>query len=117
VDNRLGGLGMARRRARKLLISGVIAPADLGKSVVDKYVSEARTNVTNWSRSYVDRINTYIGDRTRQDLAKAKLGVWYDLFITEIYPRIKEVFATARSTYIKKVLKPLGGGVAPGVPI
>jgi len=108
---------MARRRARKLLISGVVTPADLGKSVVDKYVSVARTKVGDWSRNYVDQINTYLGDKTRQDLAKSKLGVWYDIYITEIYPRIKEVFATARSAYIKKVLKPLGGGVAPGAPI
>jgi hypothetical protein len=116
VDNRLGGLGMARRRARKLLISGVVAPADLGKSVIDKYVATARTKVTDWSKTYVDQINTYLGDKTRQDLAKSKLGVWYDIYVTEIYPRIKEVFATARSTYIRRVLKPLGGGVIPGLP-
>jgi hypothetical protein len=116
VDNRIGGFGMARRRARKLLISGVVTPTDLGKSVVDKYVSVARTKVADWSKTYVDQINTYLGDKTRQDLAKSKLGTWYDIYITEIYPRVKEIFATARSSYIKKVLKPLGGGVAPGLP-
>jgi len=107
---------MARRRARKLLISGVVAPIDLGKSVVDKYVNVARTKASDWSKTYVDQINTYLGDKTRQELAKAKLGVWYDIYVTEIYPRVKEIFATARSTYIKKVIKPLGGGVAPTVP-
>jgi hypothetical protein len=102
---------MPRRRARKLLISGVVTPTDLGRSVIDKYVATARTKVADWSKTYVDQINTYLGDRTRQDLAKSKLGVWYDLYVTEIYPKVKEIFATARSTYIRKVLKPLGGGV------
>jgi len=103
---------MARRRARKLLITGAVAAADLSKSVVEKYVSMANTKLSDWARVYTDNIKAYVGDRTRQGLAQAKLATWYEIYVTEVYPKVKEAFATARADYIKKVIKPLGGGVA-----
>jgi hypothetical protein len=103
---------MPRRRARKLLITGVVTPTDLSKTVIETYVSKARTNVTDWARDYRAKILDYVGDKKRQDVAQAKLATWYDIYLTEIYPKVKEVFATARSEYIKKIAKPLGGGVA-----
>jgi len=107
---------MPRRRARKLLITGVVAPLDLSKTVIGKYVSEARTRVTDWARDYRSRILDYVGDTKRQNVAQAKLATWYELYLTEIYPKVKEVFATARSEYIKKIVKPLGGGITPPTP-
>jgi hypothetical protein len=104
---------MPRRRARRLLITGVVAPVDLSRSVVAKYVGEARTRVTDWARGYRDRILEYVGDTRRQDVAQAKLSTWYEIYLTEIYPKVKEVFATARSEYIKRIVRPLGGGVTP----
>jgi hypothetical protein len=103
---------MPRRRARKLLITGVVTPTDLSKTVIDRYVSEARTRVTDWARDYRAKIMGYVGDTKRQEVAQAKLATWYDLYITTIYPRVKEVFATARSEYIRRIYRPLGGGVA-----
>ena len=103
---------MARRRARKLLISGAVTAADLSKSVIEKYVSTANTRVGDWARVYTNNIRAYVADKARQSLAQTKLATWYDIYVTEVYPQVKEAFATARSTYIKKVIKPLGGGVA-----
>jgi hypothetical protein len=102
---------MPRRRSRKLLITGVVTPTDLSKTVIDKYVSEAKENLAAWSRNYRGQISAYVGDKKRQDVAQAKLAAWYDLYLTEIYPKVKEVFATARAEYIKKIAKPYGGGV------
>ena len=102
---------MARRRARKLLITGAVAPADLSKSVIEKYVSTANTKVGDWASVYTSNIKAYVADKTRQGLAQAKLATWYDIYITEVYPKVKEAFATARTAYIRKVIKPLGGGV------
>jgi hypothetical protein len=102
---------MPRRRARKLLITGVVAPADLSKTVIGKYVSEARARVTDWARDYRTRILDYVGDTKRQEIAQAKLATWYEIYMTTIYPKVKEAFATARSEYIRRIVKPLGGGV------
>jgi 5-formaminoimidazole-4-carboxamide-1-beta-D-ribofuranosyl 5'-monophosphate synthetase len=102
---------MPRRRARRLLITGVVTSTDLSKSVIEKYVSEAKTRITFWARDYRSSILEYVGDTKRQDVAQAKLTTWYDIYITEVYPKVKETFATARSEYIKRIAKPLGGGV------
>jgi hypothetical protein len=107
---------MARRRARRLLITGVVTSTDLSKSVIGKYVEVARIRVTDWARDYRSRILEYVGDAKRQDVAQAKLSTWYDLYLTEIYPKVKEVFATARSEYIRRIATPLGGGVRPPTP-
>ena len=102
---------MPRRRPRRLLITGVVAPVDLSKTVIGKYVSEARTRVTDWARDYRLKILDYVGDAKRQDVAQAKLAMWYDIYLTAVYPKVKEIFATARSEYIKRIVAPLGGGV------
>jgi len=102
---------MPRSRPRKLLISGVVTPTDLSKTVVERYVREAGTNLANWRKSYEDNINKYTGDRARQALAQTKLATWYDIYVTEVYPKVKDAYATARTEYIKKVIKPLGGGI------
>jgi hypothetical protein len=107
---------MPRRRARRLLITGVVASTDLSKTVIGKYVSEARTKVTDWAKDYSSRIMEYVGDAKRQDIAQAKLATWYDIYLTEVYPKVKEAFATARSEYIKRIVRPLGGGVRSPTP-
>jgi hypothetical protein len=107
---------MPRSRPRRLLITGVVTPENLSKSVISKYVSEARTRVTDWARDYRLKILDYVGDTKRQDVAQTKLATWYDIYLTEVYPRVKEAFATARSEYIKRIVKPLGGGVSTPAP-
>jgi hypothetical protein len=103
---------MPRGRPRKLLISGVVTPGDLSKTVIERYIKEAATNLATWRKSYEDNINKYAGDRARQALAQTKLATWYDIYVTEVYPKVKDAYATARTEYIKKVIKPLGGGIA-----
>ena len=102
---------MPRKRARKLLITGVVTPADLSKTVIERYVGEAKTRLPAWTRNYRGQILAYTEDRKRQEVAQAKLATWYELYLTDIYPKVKEVFATAKAEYIKKIVKPLGGGV------
>jgi hypothetical protein len=104
---------MPRRRSRKLLISGVVTPADLSKTVIERYVREAAANLATWRKSYEDNINKYTGDRARQGLAQTKLATWYDIYVTEVYPKVKDAYAAARTEYIKKVVRPLGGGLRP----
>jgi hypothetical protein len=103
---------MARRRARKLLISGAVTATDLSRSVIEKYVTTASTKVGDWAGNYTNNIKVYIADKARQSLAQTKLATWYDIYLTVVYPKVKEAFATGRTDYIKRVIKPLGGGVA-----
>jgi hypothetical protein len=103
---------MPRGRPRKLLISGVVTPTDLSKTVIERYIKEATANLATWRRYYEENINKYTSDRARQNLAQTKLATWYDIYVTEVYPKVKDAYATARSEYIKKVVKPLGGGLA-----
>ncbi len=97
---------MPRRRARKLLIAGAVAPADLSRTVVGKYVSEAKVNLGDWANRYQANIRAYLGETKRQELAQTKLATWYDIYVTEVYPRIKEIFATARAAFIRRIYKP-----------
>ena len=102
---------MPRGRPRKLLISGVVTPIDLSKTVIERYVREATANIGAWRKAYEENINQYLGDRSRQNLAQSKLATWYDIYVTEVYPKVKDAYATARTEYIRKVVKPLGGGL------
>jgi hypothetical protein len=105
---------MPRRRARKLLISGVVTPDALSRTVVGKYVATAREKLSDWAGNYTNRINEYLADTNRQSVAQAKLTAWYNIFVTTVYPRLKEVYATARSEYIKAIYRP--PVTAPGLP-
>jgi hypothetical protein len=97
---------MPRRRARRLLISGVVTPDNLSRTVVGKYVATARERLGDWAREYTSRITEYVGDANRQSLAQAKLSTWYNIYVTVVYPRLKEIFATARSEYVRTIYRP-----------
>jgi hypothetical protein len=97
---------MPRRRARKLLISGVVTPDSLSRTVIGKYVSTARERLADWATTYQTRINDYVADVNRQSVAQAKLATWYNIYVTVVYPRLKEIFATARSEYIRRLYRP-----------
>ena len=105
---------MPRRRARKLLIAGVVTPDSLSRTVVGRYVAVAREKLGDWAREYTTRITEYIGDVNRQSVAQTKLATWYNIYVTVVYPRLKEVFATARSEYIRSIYRP--PAPAPGLP-
>jgi hypothetical protein len=103
-----------RRRARKLLIAGVVTPDNLSRTVIDKYIATAREKLGDWAREYTNRVTEYVGDVRRQSVAQAKLATWYNIYVTVVYPRIKEIFATARSEYIRSIYRP--PTPAPGLP-
>jgi hypothetical protein len=110
---------MPRRKARKLLISGVVTPIDLSRTVVGKYVATAKEKLPDWAGNYTARINEYLADTNRQSAAQAKLAAWYGIYVVTVYPRLKEIFATARAEYIKAIYRPPtpapgAPGVAPG---
>lgn len=87
------------RRSRRLLVAGVVSPADLARTVVNNYVSGARTNIATWQARYAGGINDYLGSTRRQDVARAKLETWYNIFLTEVYPRLSGVYAEAKRAY------------------
>ncbi len=109
---------MPSRRPRRLLISGAVTPADLSRTVINRYVTEGTRNLGNWAGNYQANIKAYLADTARQALAQQKLQVWYDIYFTEVYGKIKEAYSTARAEYIKRVYRPAlpGGGIIPRPP-
>lgn len=93
---------MPRRRSRRLLVTGIRTPTDVAKDVIQGYVGGAQTKLGDWAKNYRSSISSYVKDAKKQDLAREALGTWYDVYITEIYPKIKEAYATGRTAYITR---------------
>ncbi|MEM2158377.1 MAG: hypothetical protein QXO72_05130 [Sulfolobales archaeon] len=89
------------RKPKRLLVTGVQPPAERSKAVIDRFVSVARVNLPAWSTKYRDGISGYLGDAAKQSEAASKLASWYDIFLTVVYPKVKEVYATAVSRYLE----------------
>lgn len=107
---------MAKRKARRLLVTGVVTPDAMSKTVVGNYVTKARTEVRTWSRSYVSGVTAYTGDTTKQGQAYAKLGAWYRVYLTEVYPGLVETFARGKKRYVEELATVLRAPVATATP-
>ena len=95
------------RRSRKLLITGVVNPAELGRTVVGNYVEKARKEVNTWASKYTGKIGEFTNNKVRIESASSRLGVWYDVYATEVYPQIKGIYENAKVDYAKRVVKPV----------
>lgn len=108
------------KRARRLLVYGIRTPEDLAKEVVTNYVTAA-ANVEDWSRKYVNNVRAYVADSRKQAEVTGRLAAWYNIFITEVYPRLPRLYVQAKSRYLKQItggkveLTPAGAGGGPGV--
>lgn len=92
-------------KSRKLLVAGALTPADLAKTVVGNFVSKGRAELGAWANRYTSKINAYLGNTTAQNLAISKLANWYDVFLTEIYPKLQQAYAGARASYIQRITR------------
>lgn len=92
------------RRARRLLVYGIRTPGDLAKEVVSNYVTAA-ANVEVWSSNYVRRVREYVADTARQTEAANRLAGWYNIFLTEVYPRLPTLYVRAKASYVKQLTK------------
>jgi hypothetical protein len=95
------------RRSRKLLITGVVNPTDLGRTVVGNYIEKAKKDLNKWTDKYTSKINEFTNNKVRIDSASARLGVWYDVYASEVYPKIKGLYETAKVEYARRVVKPV----------
>jgi hypothetical protein len=98
-----------RRRSSGLLIYGIVPPADLAKSVIDRYVTKAKDpkELEKWVSEYKGKVSKYAEDTRRQANAKSRLEVWYEIYLTDVYPKQKELYGVARAEYVRRVIKPL----------
>ncbi|MEM4674982.1 MAG: hypothetical protein QXM12_01695 [Nitrososphaerota archaeon] len=101
---------MARKRSSRALVYGIIAPEVLARNVVGKYVSEGRTNLTNWVRTYRTNVTAYLDDTRKQEQVSRLLGGWYNIFLEQVYPTLTEVYARAKSAYTSRKKSLLAGG-------
>jgi hypothetical protein len=92
---------MARRKSRRHLITGVATPEDVAGYVIRAYVSKAGTEVGKWETNYRTKVIEYTGDRTKQAEARVKLANWYNVFLSLVYPRLKQVYGEAQAEYIR----------------
>ncbi|MEM4068085.1 MAG: hypothetical protein QXV17_14630 [Candidatus Micrarchaeaceae archaeon] len=108
------------RKSRRLLVAGVLTPADLSRMVIGNYISGARTNISIWQSRYAGGIQDYITSLRKQEMARAKLETWYNIFLTEVYPRLSGVYTEAKRAYYsnisKMTLPPLARAVTPPAP-
>lgn len=88
-----------------MLVTGVVTPADLAKTVVDRYVTEATTNIVRWQREYRARIMDYTADLKRQDTVRGKLEAWYSVFVGAI-PEIRELWSRIKARYKPPTARP-----------
>ena len=95
------------RRSRKLLITGVVNPTDLGRTVIGNYIEKAKKDVNTWANKYTGKINEFTSNKVRVDSASTRLGVWYDVYASEVYPKIKGLYETAKVEYARRVVKPV----------
>jgi len=95
------------RRSRKLLITGVVNPTELGKTVIGNYIQKAQKDLDKWATKYTGKINEFTSNKVRIESASSRLGVWYDVYATEVYPKIKGVYESAKVEYARKVVKPM----------
>ena len=98
---------MARRKSRRLLVTGVVSSADLAKSVITNYINKAKTELDKWAGNYTDRIKTYATSPEKEYVEKRKqasdkLEAWYDVYKDVVYPEIIGVFSKAKSEYVKR---------------
>jgi len=98
---------MARRKSRRLLITGVVSSVDLARSVIENYINKARTELETWAGNYSSRIKTYATSPDKEYVEKRKqamekLGAWYDIYRDVVYPEIIGVFSKAKSEYTKR---------------
>jgi hypothetical protein len=99
---------MARRKSRRLLVTGVVSSPDLAKSVITNYINKAKTEIATWSRHYRTSITTYATSTEteyvkRREEAEKKLGAWYDVYKEVIYPEIIGVFSKGKAEFAKRV--------------
>lgn len=102
---------MPRRRSRKLLVTGVVTPPDMARTVVNRYVSEARLRITDWAREYRSKVLDYAGDVRRQGVVASKLEAWYSVLTANI-GAIRELWARIKAQY----KPPVAPAVAPTPP-
>ena len=95
------------RRSRKLLITGVVNPTDLGRTVIGNYVEKAKKDVDKWASKYTGKVNEFTNNKVRIDSASSRLAVWYDVYASEVYPKIKGVYESAKVNYARRVVKPM----------
>lgn len=103
---------MPKRRSSRILVYLRQAPETMASGVVDKYVVSARKDLASWSRSYTSTIEKYLGDVDRQKRAKDFLATWYNVFITEIYPQLTDIYSKGKTAYMEKKRAMLTAGTA-----
>jgi hypothetical protein len=98
-----------RRRSSGVLIYGIVRPEDLAKDVVNRYVTKAKDprELDRWISDYKEKITDYVKNTAKQANAQNRLAVWYEIYLTEVYPKIKEIFGAAKAEHAKRVIKPL----------
>jgi hypothetical protein len=92
---------MARRKARRLLVTGALRPEDIASGVISAYTSTAQKKIANWMDDYRKRVLDYTRDKNKQDVAKAKLINWYNVFLSLVYPRLSGVYSEAKAEYAR----------------
>jgi hypothetical protein len=85
--------------------------------VISRYVTKAKDPKTlgKWISDYANRIIEYTKNEARQANAQSRLAAWYEIYLTEVYPKIKEIFGAAKAEHAKRVIKPLAV-TPPGTP-
>lgn len=104
---------MARKRSSRALVYGILPPDALANNVVGRYVSEGRTKLSAWSREYSNSVRTYLGDERKQEQVKKLLGGWYNIFLSEVYPSLTELYGKAKASYHARKKTMLTAGVVP----
>jgi hypothetical protein len=104
-----------RRRSSRALILGLTGPIELARDVVSKYVTKASTpqELESWATRYKNRITDYAKDANRQDRVQKLLAAWYETFITDIYPRLKLLYAEGKTKYAERVKQIVRGVPTP----
>jgi len=100
---------MARKRKYRHITDPVLKAA----VVVEKFVSKAKAEVTNWARDYMNNIRDYAADENRQVFAALKLAGFYQgLQDPEVRNAIRDAINRAKSKQSEVVSEAL-----PKVPV
>ena len=103
---------MARRGKKNLYMLG---PERLARSVINRYVREARERVIDWADDYIDGVMEFTRSGEAQNLAREKLRTWYESLLRRA-AMIRRAYADIRSSYYEALATRAGaggGGVAP----
>ena len=84
--------------ARKRKYDYITDPTLKACVVVNRFVSEAKVNLDNWTKDYKNEINKYLSDSARQELAALRLaGFYVGISQPEVRNAIREAVNKAKA--------------------